>query len=194
MMSWDEWIFRAINRIAGQGGILDWVMVEASRTDDFFIPLLLAVGYWCWTNWREARIGLPTLGLLFGGGDFLGAQLKWVMKRPRPCQVLSHIHELTGCGGTFSLPSNHALNSATIAAFLHMVYPRTGWVAWPLVACIGISRVYVGAHYVTDVLWGWGLGGVLGAGGGWLLLRSRLMGRQAAVDPVTLRDGPSYPD
>ena len=193
-MSWDEWIFRGINHFAGQGGILDWVMVEVSRTDNVFLPFLLLVGYWCWTNWREARIGLPALGLLFGGGDFLGAQLKLFLKRPRPCHVLGHIHEMTGCGGTFSLPSNHAVNSATIAAFLHMIYPRTGWVTWPLVALIGISRVYVGAHYVTDVLCGWGLGAALGTGVGWLLLRSRWMGRKADVNPVTWNGEPPFPD
>jgi len=69
---------------------------------------------------------------------------------------------MVGCGGSFSMPSNHAVNSSTAVAFLVVLYPSLGWVLWPLMALIGLSRVYVGAHYVTDVLVGWAIGLVLG--------------------------------
>ncbi|MDR4473156.1 MAG: phosphatase PAP2 family protein [Nitrospira sp.] len=31
-------------------------------------------------------------------------------------------------------------------------------ISWPLVAAIGMSRVYIGAHYLTDVIGGWIVG------------------------------------
>ena len=89
---------------------------------------------------------------------------------------------MVGCGGTFSFPSNHALNTAAAAAFAQVLYPVTGWVTWPLVVLVGFSRVYVGAHYVSDVLGAWVIGGMLGAGGALLLKRWRKF-RPTGVTP-----------
>ncbi len=176
-MNWDEILFRAINDLAGRFDFLDWTMYEFSQESNLFFPGILLVGYWGWTNWREARIATPGLAALIGLSDLIGGQLKIIIDRARPCQILANIHELVGCGGTMSLPSNHAVNSSTAAAFLQMLYPATAWITWPLVVIIGISRVYLGAHYVSDVLGGWILGTLLGASIGFMLVRSGWLGR-----------------
>lgn len=167
----DESFFRAINGLAERSAVVDWLMLALAQSSNLFLPGVLVFGYWLWIDKREALVGSAALAGVIVVNDFLGAQVKHLVARPRPCRVLDHIHELAGCGGTFSFPSNHAMNTAAAAAFAQMLYPASGWVTWPLVALIGFSRVYVGAHYVTDVLGAW----ILGAGGGflagWLLLR-----------------------
>ena len=67
------------------------------------------------------------------------------------------------------MPSNRAINSSTAIAFLVTLYPSLGWVLWPLMGLIGLSRVYLGARYVTDVLVGWVIGLTLGCGVAYLL-------------------------
>ena len=169
-MSVDDSIFFWINGLAGQSAVIDWMMYQVSRPGNLYLPVILAVGYSLWMNWHKAIISVPSLGTLIGLSDLVGGHLKKFIERPRPCQVFTHINELVGCGGTFSMPSNHAMNTATAAAFLQIVYPRSGWVTWPLVTMIGVSRVYLGAHYVTDVFVGWIIGGALGLGLGSLLV------------------------
>ena len=163
-MTLDEELFRHINGWAGQFPLLDWVMFQFSQESNLLIPGIVAVGYWGWTKWAEARLAAPSLAILIGLSDFMGGQIKWLIGRSRPCQVLTHIHEIVGCGGAFSMPSNHAVNPGAAVGFLVVLYPSLGWVLWPVMVLIGLSRVYLGAHYVTDVLVGWAMGLALGAG------------------------------
>ncbi|GJL57950.1 MAG: hypothetical protein NPIRA03_08070 [Nitrospirales bacterium] len=176
-MNIDELWFSAINGWAGRFSGLDWFMLQVSRESNLVIPGILFVGYWCWMKWGEARLAIPCLAALIGLSDFLGGQMKLLVGRPRPCQALEHIHELVGCGGAFSMPSNHALNSGTAISFLVILYPALGWVLWPLLGLIGLSRVFLGAHYVTDVLVGVGFGALLGGGVGFLL-KTRVLRRK----------------
>ena len=170
-MNLDQTLFRTINGLAERSALADWAMLMLAHPSTLLAPALLVFAYMLWRDRRKTLILAASFAVLFLLGDLLGAQVKHLAARARPCHVLSGVHQLVGCGGTFSFPSNHALNTAAAAAFAQVLFPASGWVTWPLVAVTGFARVYVGAHYATDVLGGWVIGGVLGAGAALLLLR-----------------------
>ena len=169
-LGWDLTVFRVVNGWAGQLMILDGVMKAVGDPMTFSVPGLIGLSLWWWSRRREAYIGAPLLLALFVLVDAIGAQLKHVVQRPRPCQLLEVVQS-SACGSTFGFPSNHALNTAAAAAYLHVLYPWTGWLTWPVVALVGIARVYTGAHYPTDVIGGWILGGAFGTLAAWALKR-----------------------
>ena len=89
--------------------------------------------------------------------------MKALFLRPRP-QVVPQLRAVVET----SFPSGHAMNSAiiylTLAALLaRLVQPRALKVYFLALAMlmtflVGLSRVYLGVHYPTDVLAGWTVG------------------------------------
>lgn len=100
-----------------------------------------------------------------GTGILLSSLLKFGFARPRPDLVAHHSHVVTS-----SFPSGHSMMSAvcylTLAALLASVEKRPSVkifllsTAVFLTVLIGISRVYMGVHWPTDVLAGWLMGAV----------------------------------
>lgn len=59
-----------------------------------------------------------------------------------------------GCTGSYSFPSNHALNNFAAAIFFYRLFPNLKWVLFISAALISISRVYLGLHYPSDIFGG----------------------------------------
>ena len=98
-----------------------------------------------------------------GGGTLVSTLLKLGFDRPRPDLVAHAVDTYTA-----SFPSGHALMSAvtylTLGALLARIEEHRRvklyllGVAVALTVLIGISRVYLGVHWPTDVLAGWSIG------------------------------------
>ncbi|MBC7660199.1 MAG: phosphatase PAP2 family protein [Chitinophagaceae bacterium] len=114
-------------------------------------------------QWANIR-ALFWLGATVGISDAVAAQIiKPFAARIRPCIALNWIHVVDGCAGSLSFPSNHASNGAAFAAFWFMWKGGPiGWFALACAFCVGISRVYLGMHYPSDVLGGFVLGSCIG--------------------------------
>lgn len=114
-----------------------------------YIAILLIV-YWC----VDRRVG-NRLALVFLASIWLNGYLKELFQTARP-MVADGVRVLV-VEESFGFPSGHAQGSATLWGRLALSFRSPGfWViAALLVALIGLSRVYLGAHYLGDVLGGW---------------------------------------
>jgi membrane-associated phospholipid phosphatase len=179
-LNWEAATVRWVNGLVGRSQILDATMFQLSEGWLPFVPVAFAIAFWIWKERRQAILSVfsLTVGILLA--DFVGARIKSLVGRPRPCQVFEEWNRLGGCGGAFSMPSNHVLNTAVAAGFLQVLYPKSGWFMWPLVGVQAFSRLFVAAHYPSDVLVGGLIGGVIGVGLGLLLLRWRRPGGATA--------------
>ncbi len=88
--------------------------------------------------------------------------LKEIFHRPRPCIALTDIITPLGCNGTWSFPSNHAVNNFAAATFYYILFPKLKWALFISASLVSISRVYLGLHYPSDILGGAVIGTVIG--------------------------------
>lgn len=104
---------------------------------------------------RRLREGLFA-GLAIVGSALLNLATKQVFARARPS-----LWESIAPESTYSFPSGHAMGSMTVAAVLVLLAWYTRWRWWvavpatAFVAMVGLSRVYLGVHYPSDILAGW---------------------------------------
>ena len=121
-----------------------------------FIVSLLLVGYWTYRK-REAMI--ITFILLVS--IITNYWLKYAIGSPRPATTYWYGDvEATNYGS----PSGHAQNSSTLYTWM-AGKAKTWWMSLAsiiLILIIGISRIYLGVHFLGDVLFGWTIGIALG--------------------------------
>lgn len=117
-----------------------------------FIVWLFSEGEWRWRSF-----------FLAGGLFFMAIAvilLKFTIRRPRPEGEWGQIYRITD---PHSFPSGHAARSAALAVMGMAIGPPwfgitlALWAPW-----VGLSRVALGVHYLSDVVAGWLVGALMG--------------------------------
>ena len=152
---------------------LDALMVFAANRTVWFPAYALLIGWLIYVFRRRALLVLPLVLAAVGLADSITSRLfKPYFGRPRPCHdagLTGLLHLPDGCGGQFGFLSSHAANSFALAVFLAVALPSGRFRPLKLVVffwafLLSYSRMYLGAHYPTDVLGGAAVGGILGWG------------------------------
>jgi membrane-associated phospholipid phosphatase len=147
--------------------LLTMLHAVATPTLDHFFVLMTRLGY----SWGVVPLDVILLllfvllrrfrdDLFFGlaviGSGVLNIVAKNHFARMRPDLWLSITPETT-----YSFPSGHAMGSATLGVAVILLCWPTRW-RWPVtivslifVLLVGVSRVYLGVHYPSDILAGW---------------------------------------
>ena len=109
---------------------------------------------------------------------------------PRPCVEMSEVIVRTGFLDSPGTASAHSANMAAIATvWMMMLGPRWGAIWIGIALLTGLSRIYVGLHYPSQVLLGW----ICGIFAGWAVVSlSQAIFRQPAT--VTTNNGDSHPE
>lgn len=121
--------------------------------------MLLLFGIWCIQLIRSKK-RTSSLFIFLGliGGSIIGWILKYLFDRPRPDSIYQMIETY---GAAF--PSAHSLYAAVLSCLIMFIFYKHKHARLiTFFACLwavgmGFSRVYLGAHYPTDVIAGWSI-------------------------------------
>ncbi|ODA68085.1 phosphatidylglycerophosphatase B [Methyloligella halotolerans] len=166
--AFDEWVMLSLRSPGDTANPLGpaWLEETARDVTAFgstfaLIFISLVVFFWLLMSKRPHAALLLSIALV--GGTILNNALKFIFDRPRP-DLVAHGTEVF----TLSFPSSHAMLSATVYLTLGVIVMRYSSalrlkvyaisVALLLALMVGISRIYLGVHWPTDVIAGWAVG------------------------------------
>ncbi|RXZ76637.1 phosphatase PAP2 family protein [Paenibacillaceae bacterium] len=171
-MQIDGWVGETVRQAFGMAALPLMVFVTEAGSAKIE-AVLFVVAVLLLARLPKSRVQIAMLAAALPGAWLLNTVLKTLFKRARP-----EVEHLVSAAG-YSFPSGHAMVSICF-------YGMLGWLIWHntgrrpyvngiviavtllLIVMIGVSRVYLGVHFTSDIVGGYAAGGI------WLLICLRL--------------------
>jgi undecaprenyl-diphosphatase len=144
-----------VNGLSGRSSALDLSMVALTTYGAFAIVAAVAIRWW-WTGAAD-KMRERYLAVVSGASVTLGLALNQVVllgvHRARPYDAgVSHL--IVAASKDPSFPSDHATLAFAVAFALLGAGARRGWAFLIAAALLSFSRIYVGTHYLSDIMGG----------------------------------------
>ena len=151
-------LFLEINDLARATPWLHAPLADYAKYGVVLFAALLLAGWW---TARQRGAGMPAavwapFGMLLAVA--VNQPIVSAVHELRPYTALPGILVLADRSTDPSFPSDHATMAGAVAAGLLLVSWRLGLLAVAAAALMGFARIYIGAHYPSDVLAGFALG------------------------------------
>jgi len=159
--NFESWAYTEITE--HMSSVLNNIMIFITHIGDAIIVILICLGFFIIPKVRSKYAIPVSIGVVVS--TILNRLLKSVFSRERP-DILSLISETD-----YSFPSGHAMINITLYTIVIIItckYVNNVKLKWTIIiGCsiltilIGFSRVYLGVHYITDIIGGWLIGFVV---------------------------------
>ncbi len=156
----DHRLMRRVNRWSAPIWFRMWMLAATRGGDGWLwiaislILLLMGDG----NRFRAVASGITAVAV----GIFLFLWLKRFAGRRRPCHIEPHCWATLLPPDRFSFPSGHTITAFAMAVSISCFYPTLSPVLLFLAFSIGVSRIILGMHFLSDVLAGIAIGSCLG--------------------------------
>ena len=140
--------------------VFDWVAVAVTELGDASVTIAVASVALLWLVWHRAWRTVYYSVAAVAGGTMFALLLKATLRQARPA-------DLYAGWSAFSFPSSHTTVSTVLYGFLAVLIGREVGMRWRiaavlaavlLVSSIAFSRLYLGAHWLSDVVAGFAFG------------------------------------
>jgi undecaprenyl-diphosphatase len=141
-------MFRAINLLSGRSSILDKLMILFSNRIRYVYILILIIMWFKKHTYKKITINAVISSLITLIINFL---IKLFYFKPRPF-MKRRVGILIPSKSDSSFPSKHTLLVFAISSSVFFYQRILGSIMWGLSLLTGLSRIWVGHHYPSDII------------------------------------------